>query len=218
MHAGAAATVILFCDAAIHFAQMNIEADKFTCIITDCISLAAHLGLDIYFCRCNVAALCEYPAIMSFMFDAEHPNNWPLVQVFELKFLADLCAAVFVDTCKAVLQAVALIPLSNKPGTLCTLAQLLSYVTHVAKFFTDVSKGTLAKIKNKTLCAALIRNWLQEMKHLIQDSAPAIGETWEKILQRFAEKVQQASSAEVLISALTAPMHISAPLGQDPSQ
>ena len=120
--------------------------------ITDCISPAAHLGLDIYFCGCNVAMLCEYPATMSFVFDAEHPNNWPLVQVFELKFLADLCSAVSVDSCEAVLQAAALIPqsrLSNKAGTLYTLAQLLSYVTHVAKFSTDASKDTLAKIENK---------------------------------------------------------------------
>ena len=155
---------------------------------------------------------------MSFVFDAEHPNNWPLVQEFELKFLADLRSAVSVDSCEAVLQAVALIPLGNEAGTLCTLAQLLSYVTRVAKFFTDVSKGTLAKIESKVLCAALIRNWPQKMKHLILDSAPAIGETWEKMLQRFAEKVQQANDTKVLIAALTTPMHISAPLGQDSSQ
>ena len=53
------------------------------------------------------------------------------------------------------------------------------------------------------------------MKHLILGSAPAIGETWEAMLQRFAEKVQQANDASVLIAALTTP-HISAPLGQDP--
>ena len=55
------------------------------------------------------------------------------------------------------------------------------------------------------------------MKHLILDSAPAIGETWEAMLQRFAEKVQQANEASILIDALTTP-HISAPLGQDPTQ
>ena len=48
-------------------------------------------------------------------------------------------------------------------------------------------------------------------------SAPAIGETWENMLQRFAEKVQQANDASILIDALTSP-HISAPLGPDPTQ
>ena len=173
--ADAAATIVAFCDAAIHFAQTNVEVHKATRIITDCISPAARLGLDIYFRGRNVATLCEYPAAMSFVFDAEHPNNWPLVQAYELKFLADLRSAVSVDTCEAVLQAVALIPLGSEPGTLYGLAQLLSYVTCVAKFFTDVSKGTLAKIESKTLCAALIRNWPPKMKHLLQDSAPNIG-------------------------------------------
>ena len=55
------------------------------------------------------------------------------------------------------------------------------------------------------------------MKHLILDSAPALGENREAMLQRFAEKVQQANDAKVLIDALTTP-HISAPLGQDPTQ
>ena len=88
---------------------------------------------------------------MSFTFDDANPNNWPTVQAFELKFLADLRSAVSVDSCEAVLQAAALIPLGNEAGQLCTLAQLLSYVTRVAKFFTDVSKGTLAKIENSAL-------------------------------------------------------------------
>ena len=155
--AAAAAAAAAFCDAAIHFAQANIEVHKATCIITDCISLAAHLGLDIYFRRRNVVTLCEYPTTMSFVFDVGHPNNWPLVQAFELKFLADPRSAVSVNSCEVVLQAVALIPLSSEAGALCTLAQLLSYVTCVAKFFTDVSKGTLAKIENKepaTACGA----------------------------------------------------------------
>ena len=57
------------------------------------------------------------------------------------------------------------------------------------------------------------------MKHLILDSAPAIGETWEAMLQRFAEKVQQANDASILTDAPTTPRaHISAPLGQDPTQ
>ena len=62
-----------------------------------------------------------------------------------------------------------------------------------------------------------MRNWPQKMKHLLLDSAPAVGESWESLLQRFAEKVQQANDASVLIDALTTP-HISAPLGQDPTQ
>ena len=53
------------------------------------------------------------------------------------------------------------------------------------------------------------------MKHLLLDSAPALGETWEALLQRFAEEVQQANTASVLIDALTTP-HISNPLGQEP--
>ena len=56
-----------------------------------------------------------------------------------------------------------------------------------------------------------------KMKHLILDSAPAISETWENVLQRFAEKVQQANDAKVLVNDLTTP-HISAPLSQDPFQ
>ena len=68
---------------------------------------------------------------------------------FELKFLSDLRSAVSVDSYEAVLKAAAMIPLYNVPGTLYTLAQLLSYVTHVAKFFTEVSKETTAKFENK---------------------------------------------------------------------
>ena len=48
--ADAAATIIAFCDAAIHFAQTNVEVHKVTRIITDCISPAARLDLNI-FCR-----------------------------------------------------------------------------------------------------------------------------------------------------------------------
>ena len=87
--ADAAATIVAFCDAAIHFAQTNVEVHKATRIITDCISPAARLGLYI-FCRgCGV--LCEYPSTMSFTFDDEHPNNWPTVQKFELKFSWLIC-------------------------------------------------------------------------------------------------------------------------------
>ena len=63
--------------------------------------------------------------------------------------MSDLRSAVSVDSCEAVLKAVAMIPLYNVPGTLCTLAQLLPYVTHVAKFFTELSKETTAKFENK---------------------------------------------------------------------
>ena len=44
-----------------------------------------------------------------------------------------------------------------------------------------------------------------------------MGESWEALLQRFAEKVQQASTASALIDALTTP-NISNPLGQEPVQ
>ena len=86
---------------------------------------------------------------MSIVFDDDHPDNWPTVCDFELKFLSDLRSAVSVDSCEAVLKAVAMIPLYNVPGTLYTLAQLLPYVTCVAKFFTEVSKETTAKFESK---------------------------------------------------------------------
>ena len=35
----AAATIVAFCDAAIHFAQTNVDVHKATRIITDCIPL-----------------------------------------------------------------------------------------------------------------------------------------------------------------------------------
>ena len=44
------------------------------------------------------------------------------------------------------------------------------------------------------------------MKHLLVDSAPAAGETWENMLQRLADKTQQASTAATLIDALTTPL------------
>ena len=44
------------------------------------------------------------------------------------------------------------------------------------------------------------------MKHLLLDSAPAAGETWESLLQRLADKTQQANTAAALIGALTAPV------------
>ena len=204
--ADAAATIVAFCDAAIHFAQTNVEVHKATRIITDCISPAARLGLNIYCKGRGVPTRCEYPPDMSFVFDDEHPDRWPIVQAHEIKFLEDLRAAVSVDSCEAVLQAAALIPLGTIPGELYSLAQLLTYVTRVAKFFTEVNKDTLAKIENKTLCAALIRNWPPKFKHIIQDSAPQAGEAWENLLQRFGEKVQQANNSKLLIDGLTPPL------------
>ena len=55
----AAATIVVFCDAAIHFAQTNVEVHKATRIIADCISPAARLGLNICFRGCGIPTLCE---------------------------------------------------------------------------------------------------------------------------------------------------------------
>ena len=75
LDANAAVTIIAFCDAAIHFAQTNVEVHKATRIITDCISPAARLGIDI-FCRGrSIATICAYPAGMSFDFDDDHPDR-----------------------------------------------------------------------------------------------------------------------------------------------
>ena len=57
----AAATIVAFCDAAIHFAQTNAKVHTATRIITDCISPAARLGLNIFCCGCGITTLCEYP-------------------------------------------------------------------------------------------------------------------------------------------------------------
>jgi hypothetical protein len=95
---------------------------------------------------------------MSFDFDDKHPDRWKTVQDFEIKFLQDLRSAVSVDSCEAALKAAAAIPLGIVPGQLFSLAQLLSYVTHVAKFFTEVSAAATAKFENKAICAALMRN------------------------------------------------------------
>ena len=203
--ADAAATIVAFCDAVIHFAQTNVEVHKATLVITDCISPAARLGLDIYCRGRGVPKRSEYPPDMSFVFDDKNPDRWPLVQAYELKFLEDLRSAVSVDSCEGVLQVVALIPLGNRPGELYTLAQFLSYVTRVAKFFTEINKDTLTKVESKTLCAALIRNWPPKFKHILRDSAPQAGETWDKMLQRFGEKVQQANNSQMLIAGLTSP-------------
>ena len=120
---------------------------------------------------------------MSFDFDEEHPDRWKTVQDFEIKFLQDLRSAVSVDSCEAVLKPASAIPLGNVPGTLLSVAQLLSYVTRVAKFFTEVSAATTAKFESKAICAALMRNWPVKMKHLLMDSCPSPGETWELIPQ-----------------------------------
>ena len=72
------------CDAAMHSAQTNVEVHKATRIITDCISPAVRLGLNI-FCRGRgITTLCESPSGMSFTFDDEHPDNWPTCRDFEL--------------------------------------------------------------------------------------------------------------------------------------
>lgn len=62
-----------------------------------------------------------------------------------------------------------------------------------------------------------MRNWPQKMRHLLLDSAPAMGESWEALLQRFVEKVQQANTASALIDALTTPNTFN-PLSQEPVQ
>ena len=205
LDANAAVTIIAFCDAAIHFAQTNVEVHKATRIITDCISPAARLGIDI-FCRGrSIATICAYPVGMSFDFDEAHPDRWTIVQEFEIKFLQDLRSAVSVDSYEAVLKAAAAIPLGIVPGQLFTLPQLLSYVTRVAKFFTEVSAATTAKFENKAICAALMRNWPVKMKHLLVDSCPSAGENWESMLERLANKTQQANTAANLIESLTAP-------------
>lgn len=54
-----------------------------------------------------------------------------------------------------------------------------------------------------------MRNWPQKMKHLLLDSAPAAGETWENMPRRLADKTQQANTAATLIYALTTPMNTS---------
>ena len=154
----AAATIVAFCNAAIHFAQTNVEVRTATRGIADCISPTARLGLNI-FCRGRgISNLCSYPVGMNFDFDDANPDIWKTVQDFEIKFLKDLRSAVSVDSYEAVLKADAAIPLGNVPGTLFSLAQLLSYVTRVAKFFTEVSADTTATFESKAICAALMQN------------------------------------------------------------
>ena len=105
--ADAATTIVAFCDAAIHFAQTNVEVHKATRIITDCISPAARLGLTLdIFCRGRgISTLCAYPEDMNFEFDGNHPERWKAAQDFEIKFLQDLRSAVSVDSCEAALKA-----------------------------------------------------------------------------------------------------------------
>ena len=81
----ATATIVAFCDAAIHFAQTNVEVHKATRIIADCISPAECLGLNIFCRRRGILALCEYPADMSFPCDDSNPEIWKTVQDFEIK-------------------------------------------------------------------------------------------------------------------------------------
>ena len=73
----AAATIVAFCDAAIHFARTNVDVHSATRIITNCISPAARLGLNI-FCRGRgIPTLCEYPSDMSFIFSDEDLDICP---------------------------------------------------------------------------------------------------------------------------------------------
>ena len=83
----AAATIVAFCDAAIHFAQTNVDVHRATRIITDCVSPAARLGLNICCRGRGIPALCECPSDMSFVVVIEHPDNWKTAQEFEIKFL-----------------------------------------------------------------------------------------------------------------------------------
>ena len=76
----AAATTGAFCNAAIHFAQTNVEVHKATRIITDCISPAARLGLNIFCRRRGIPTICEYPSDMSFAFDDNNPEIRKTVQ------------------------------------------------------------------------------------------------------------------------------------------
>ena len=50
-----------------------------------------------------------------------------------------------------------------------------------------------------------MRNWPVKMKHLLVDSCPSAGENWESMLERLANKTQQANTAANLIESLTAP-------------
>ena len=68
------------------------------------------------------------------------PRSGKLCKIdFEIEFLQDLRFAVGVDSYEAALKAAAVIPLYNVLGALFSIAQVLSYVTRVAKFFTEVS-------------------------------------------------------------------------------
>ena len=71
----APAAIVAFCDAAIHFAQTNVEVHKATRMITDCISSAARLESNV-FCRGRgITTLCSHPADMNFNFDDNKPDT-----------------------------------------------------------------------------------------------------------------------------------------------
>ena len=93
---------------------------------------------------------------------------------------------------------------SQNSRALLSLAQLLGYVTRVAKFFTKVPADTTKKFENKAVCAALMRHWPIKMRHLMANSAPNT-ETWEAMLERLAGKTSIANEAATLIDALTTP-------------
>ena len=89
---------------------------------------------------------------MVFTFDESNPAIREAVRDFEIQWLNDLRSAATVDTYKAVLKGGSLIPLDNVPATLFSLAQLLGYVTRMAKFFTEVPADTTKKFENKAVC------------------------------------------------------------------
>ena len=127
----AAATIVTFCDAALHFAQTHVEVHKLTRVITDCVSPAACLGLNIYCRERGIPTLCSYPDDMSFEFDDAHPEIWKAVQDFEIKFVKDLRSAVSVEgddsdsACSRLLSCSGMLPgwRSSSPRSVLTLQQ-----------------------------------------------------------------------------------------------
>ena len=108
-----AAAIVAFCDAALHFAQTNVEVHKVTHVIDGCLSPAAKYGLNIY-CRGRSLTLkCSYPEGMVFTFDDATPTIWEAVRDYKIQWWKHLSSAVTVDTYEAVLKAASLIPLAQ---------------------------------------------------------------------------------------------------------
>ena len=80
-------TIVQFCDAALHFAQTNVEFHKVTYVIDDCLFLAAKLGLNIYCRGRGLTWKCSYPAGMVFTFNEANPTIWEVVRDFEIQWL-----------------------------------------------------------------------------------------------------------------------------------